>query len=180
MAGSSGSSRSSFDTYSLYRSMLDKKADSKVVDAQIQTVEAKLAAIEKDGMETREIALSARKTAGKPHACLHSDLIKKLADFMDNTKTVKFASAIGLAILIGGVAYQSKSQADRNESTDKVIVEVKKTMERVEDEVGSLKTEQRSEKVREKKEENKQMEQFVKEATKAFIEASKKKRHRSQ
>lgn len=165
----SNASSSSLD---MYRSMLEKKADSQVVEAQLKTVEAKLRAIENNERETREIALSARKAAKEPHECFQEEAIKKFTSFMENTKTIKVASVLGLAILIAGVVYQSRSQSDRNDTTDVVISEIKDSMKRVESEVGFLKKEHKKKKQESETDEIEQMKLFVKLATKAFIAAS--------
>ena len=124
--------RTTSKTLILFQSELDKKANK-------EWVEAKLEALTKDEAETRLIALSAKRSAQSPHVCSQTKTIEKLTAFMENVKTVKFVSIIGLAIVVGGVVYQAKIQADRNDKTSVVVGEVKESVTQIKSDVNSIK-----------------------------------------
>lgn len=115
----------------MYRDVLGKKADEKWVESELN-------ALEKAGDETRRIALSAKKDAGKPHSCLHGDDIRALSQAVNGWKNLKFGAILAFLVVSAGATAQYYALKSKTDNTVEAVADFKESVDQVEVQIDDL------------------------------------------
>ena len=110
---------------------LDRKANQ-------DWVQAKFDALDKQESDTRKIALSGKKKAEAPHACSQEDTIEEMMKTINGWRTVKLGVGISLVVVIAAVLAQFFAFKSQAEGTERMVVEVKASMEEISKDVDKV------------------------------------------